>query len=459
MSTVFVINKNFFLKIIFTVAFFGKKCYTECTMSLFSLEQYRGKRVCVALSGGADSVCLLHHFFCGAQENAITLTALTCEHGIRGAQSLADLRFAEELCARWNVPLFIFRRDVPSFAAQHKIGLEEAGRMFRRECFDAVLKEGKADLIATAHHRDDYAETVLFRLARGTSLAGMKVFSEQYARPLLNVGRAEIRTYLAEHGLKYTEDASNEDTAYTRNALRHTVLPRLEACVAGAKRNLVAFARLAAKDDDYLQSLAAAALRGEEVLRLVADLPDPIFYRAAVLALKRMGAECDYTQALLGEIAALRALQSGKKICLPNGIMAIREQDEIVFYRPRQIPNGEIPFACGTFLFGDYAVTAGEGVCEEGLRFDWDAVPCGSVIRARREGDVITPFSGQKKTLKKYLTDKKIPARIGRGLPLLAYENEILAVIGLEISDAVKLTEKTVRHGYLVCRDHTIEPL
>lgn len=427
-------------------------------MSLFSLEPFRNRRVCVALSGGADSVCLLHHFFRGAAQYAITLSALTCEHGIRGEQSLGDLKFVEELCARWNIPLTVFRRDVPSFAALNKIGLEEAGRIFRRECFETVLREGKADLIATAHHDDDYAETVLFRLARGTSLAGMKVFTEKYARPLQGVGRAEINAYLAEYGLNYVEDASNTDTAYTRNALRHEVLPLLERCVPGAKRNLVSFARLAAKDDEYLQSLAAAALPAEGRPRIAVDLPDPIFYRAVVLALKRLGAERDYTQALLDEIAALRDLQSGRKICLPQGIEAVREHGEIVFCRPQEEPS-ELAFTRGTVRFGDYMVTAGEGICEEGLRFDWDAVPQGSVIRTRREGDEFTPYGGKRKTLKKYLTDRKIPARIGHGLPLLAHGNEILAVMGVEISDTIKITAKTVRQGYLVCRDHTIQLL
>lgn len=446
------------MKIIFPVAFFPEKCYTECTMSLFSLEEYRNRRVCVAFSGGADSVCLLHHFYSGAAQYAITLTALTCEHGIRGEQSLADLRFAEELCARWKIPLAVFRRDIPAYAARHKIGLEEAGRIFRHECFETVLREGNADLIATAHHRDDYAETVLFRLARGTSLAGMKVFSEKYARPLLHAGRAEIESYLAEHGLDFVEDASNADTSYTRNALRHEVLPLLERCVPGAKRNLTAFARLAAQDDEYLQRLAAAALPAEGLPQIAVDLPDPIFYRAAVQALKRLGAERDYTQALLDEIAALRNLQSGRRICLPQGIEAIREHGMIVFCRPRR-GNQECAFACGTFCFGDYTVTVGEGTNEEGLRFDPDAVPPDSVVRTRREGDVFTPFGGRSKTLKKYLTDQKIPARIGHGLPLLAHGNEILAVIGVEISDLIKITAKTVRQGYLVCCDHTIQPL
>lgn len=432
--------------------------YLYYSMSLFDLTPYRNKRVCVALSGGADSVCLLHSFLSGAAQNNITVTALTCEHGIRGDRSLSDLRFVQTLCAQWNVPLFVFRCDVPAYAKEHKLGLEEAGREFRRECFERILEEGKADVVATAHHRDDYAETVLFRLARGTSLAGMKVFSERYARPLLSVGRAEIDAYLQEHRLKHVEDESNADTAYARNAIRCEILPRLEKTVAGARSNLVSFARLAARDDEYLQSLATATLTGTDEPRLSAHLPDPLFYRAVIIALKRFGIERDYTQSLLNEIASLRNLQSGKKICLPQGVMAYREGEDIVFCAERTVSDCN-PFACGTVRLGDYSVTVGEGICEGGLRFDLGALPCGCELRTRREGDVFTPYGGGTKTLKKFLTDKKIPARIGRLLPLVACGNEIFAVCGWEISDKIKITETTTRQGYIVCRDEKIQTL
>ena len=421
-------------------------------MILFDLEPFRGKRVCVALSGGVDSVCLLHQFYENAAAYSIVLSALSCEHGIRGERSLSDLQFVKNLCKNWNVPLFEFRRDVPAYAAQHKLGLEEAGRVFRRECFQKILQEGQADIVATAHHKDDYAETVLFRLCRGTSLAGLKVFSEEFARPLQDVSRMQIEAYAAQHNLPFVTDETNSDTAYTRNALRHEVLPLLEKIIPGARDNLVAFARSASADDDYLQSLARAALQkktdGETAIS--ATLPDPVFYRAVVLALKELGVTRDYTAALLGEVASLKNLQSGKRICLPQNAAAIREHDNIVFYRST-VSREEIPFLCGTVEFNGYSLTVGEGVINEGLRFDFEKLPKDCTLRTRREGDVFTPFAGAKKTLKKFLTDKKIPARIGRTLPLLAVGNEVLAVCGVEISDKIKITEETKRQGFIVC--------
>lgn len=420
-------------------------------MSLFSLEQFQNKRVCVAVSGGVDSVCLLHNFAAGALRFGITLSAVTCEHGIRGEQSLSDLEFVKNLCAEWGVPLFIYQKDIPAFAAERKIGLEEAGRLFRRECFYKILDEGKADILATAHHKDDYAETVLFRLARGTSLAGMRVFTEKFARPLLNVSRMQIEAYAREHSLPHVTDESNADSAYTRNAIRNEILPLLEKHVAGARDNFVSFARLAAADDEYLQSLALSAVQNAGGDRVPVDLPDPVFYRAVVILLKRLGIARDYTGALLEEISSLRALQSGKKICLPQGATAVREHGDIVFCRTEEI-NEEKPFSLGMHMFGEYELTFSEIGTDGALRCDADLIPPQSVIRTRREGDVFTPFAGHKKTLKKYLTDKKIPARIGRTLPLLANGNEILAVCGVEIADGIKITDKTKRRMFLTCR-------
>ena len=426
-------------------------CYNYFDMALFSLSEYRGKRVCVALSGGADSVCLLHHFYVGAREYGISLSAVTCEHGIRGERSLSDLRFVQALCKEWGISLAVFRKDVPAYAAARKMGLEEAGREFRRACFDEMLASGSIDVLATAHHRDDFAETVLFRLARGTSLAGLKVFSDRYARPLLHVSRAEIMAYVRENGLSFAEDESNGDVAYARNALRHNVLPLLEQAVPGARENLTAFAERAALDDAYLQSLAKNALQGDNEPRMRCDLPDPVFYRAAVLALKRCGIERDYTQPLLDEIKKLCTLQNGRRICLPQGVTAVRERDEIVFCRGEQSACS-LPFALGQFDFNGYSVTVKEGACEDGLRCDLDAFPADCEIRTRREGDVIKPYKGGTKSLKKFLTDKKIPAREGRALPVIAKGNTVFAVLGVEISDAVKVTEGTKRQGVLLCR-------
>lgn len=424
-------------------------------MKLFGLQPYAGKRVCVALSGGRDSVALLHYFRESAGAYGISLSALTCEHGLRGEASLADLAFVERLCAQWEVPLRVFRADVARLARERREGVEEAGRNWRYACFREVLAAGEADLVATAHHRDDYAETVLFRLARGTALAGMDVFPAQpgIVRPLLQVPRAAIDAYIAENGLAFSEDASNADERFARNRLRRTVLPALEEAVPGAAEHLVAFAERAKADEAYLAALAKEAVVMEEggAFRVPLGLPDPLFFRACLFAMKGCGILRDYTQAHLQEIAGLRALQSGRRAALPNGVWAAREQQTVVFYTKDDASDPqtseEAPFAVGTFREG--ALTVGEGEHAHALAVDLDAFPAGCVVRTRREGDLFTPFGGARKTLKKFLTDRKISARTGKKLPVIAKGSEIYAVCGAEISERVRITAHTVRRGYL----------
>ena len=126
------------------------------------LRDFSGKTICVAVSGGADSVALLHYLKNLQTEYRYGLCALHCEHGIRGAESVEDMQFVQRLCKAWDIPLFVFVEDCPLRAKREKTSLETAARNFRREKYDALLCEGKADCIATAHHSGDEAETVLF---------------------------------------------------------------------------------------------------------------------------------------------------------------------------------------------------------------------------------------------------------------------------------------------------------
>lgn len=352
------------------------------------------------------------------------------------------MRFCQALCQKWEIPLRVERVDLPALARARKMGLEEAGRAVRYEIFARLLSEGACDLVATAHNRNDVAETLLFRLARGTSLSGMRAISERNGiiRPLISVPRSAIEAYLAENALPHVEDATNSDERYTRNFIRSSVLPAFEKIYPNASKHLTEFSALAATDDEYLYALAKEQIKGEGgALRISAALPAPLFDRAALLC---MGLEKDYTQAHIKEISKLRALGSGKKISLPKGLEAAREYEDIVFYRPKP------PMEERSFL-PEYGEMISESPFSEGgLVADLDAFPKDCVVRTRREGDFILPFGGGKKKLKKFLTGKKISARVGKELPLIACGSEILVVLGVEISDKVKVTEKTVRRGY-----------
>ena len=456
-------------------------------MELFSLAPYRGFSLAVAVSGGRDSVALLHYLHKNAEEAHISLSALTCCHGIRPSAE-ADAAFVEELCKAWGVPLTVFRADVPARAKQSGRNLEEEGRMFRRECYQTML-DGGADAVLTAHHRDDYAETVLFRLARGTSLRGLDVFPAQNGllRPLLGVTRARIDEYIQENALLFREDETNADVAFSRNRIRHEVLPALERAVPGAKENLVRFAERAVRDDAFLQELALREVRGEGEKRVFVSLPEPVFFRACVAAMKALGLTRDYTESNLQELKKLAAAQAGRFTRLPCGITVYREGADLVFlpqeegaeeaHKARELPfflgrkeafGGVLEVGEGDFGAGGQTKTTGEPTkttgeppflrgeppelpkaCGRVLKVDLAAVPEGAVWRTRREGDTFLPCNGHQKSLKKFLTEKKIPARVGRELPVLAKGSEVLCIAGVELSERIKRTQKTVRAGLI----------
>ena len=456
-------------------------------MELFSLAPYRGFSLAVAVSGGRDSVALLHYLHKNAEEAHISLSALTCCHGIRPSAE-ADAAFVEELCKAWGVPLTVFCADVPARAKQSGRNLEEEGRMFRRECYQTML-DGGADAVLTAHHRDDYAETVLFRLARGTSLQGLNVFPAQKGllRPLLGVTRARIDEYIQENALPFREDETNADVALSRNRIRHEVLPALERAVPGAKENLVRFAERAVRDDAFLGALALREVRGEGEKRVSIDLPEPVFFRACLAAMKALGLTRDYTESNLQELKKLAAAQAGRFTRLPCGITVYREGADLVFlpqeegaeeaHKARELPFflgrkeafggvlevGEDGFGAGgqTKTTGEPTKTTGEPpflrgeppelpkACGRVLKVDLAAVPEGAVWRTRREGDTFLPCNGHQKSLKKFLTERKIPARVGRELPVLAEGSEVLCIAGVELSERIKRTPNTVRAGLI----------
>jgi tRNA(Ile)-lysidine synthase len=192
----------------------------------------RGHKVGVAVSGGADSVCLLHVLMELAPRWALRLRVLHLDHRLRGEESREDAVFVREMAVRLGLEADIEETDVGRLRAESGGNLEEAARAARREFFLKCLNAGLVDRVALGHTRSDQAETVLFRLLRGCGTRGLAgilpVTSERFVRPLLGVDRAETEQYLRSRGIPWREDSSNSDPAYARNRIRHELLPALE---------------------------------------------------------------------------------------------------------------------------------------------------------------------------------------------------------------------------------------
>ncbi len=433
---------------------------------MFSWKEYRGKRICVAVSGGEDSVALLHYLKTREAAEGYTLFAVHCEHGIRGEESLKDMRFVVDLCEKLNVPLYTFSGNCPQRAEREKVSLETAARNFRRESFASLINENKVDFIATAHHQNDEAETVLFRIARGASLTGMVAIKEKsgyYIRPFLQWSKREISQYISECGLSFRLDKTNLQTDATRNKIRLEILPKLEEAVGGAVGNIARFATLAAEDDELLYALSEKLLVEERgVVTVAFSDKKPLFTRACLSAMKSLGVVKDYERSHLNGLFVLQNSERGASLSLPQGLRAEKTEKGIAFFYPTEekflSKPEETPFTLQGFDGGRYEVSVSfvppkivDGEWKT-LKIDGDKLPNTAKFRFRKKGDEIQSFGGRK-TLKKFFNEKKIPPKERDFLPLIADEGgEVYAVCGVELSQRIKLDETTRRVLYITIR-------
>ena len=214
------------------------------------------------VSGGADSVALLH-LLAHWPTPGLTLTAVHVHHGLRGETARRDMTFVETLCAEWGIPYVGLFADVPALAKASGMGTEEAGRCERYRFFEETRLQMGADYVVTAHTASDQAETVLMHLIRGCGtdgLAGIPPVRGCIRRPLLCCSREEVERYCAEQGLVFMTDETNADPRYTRNRIRHQVLPLLRQINPATDEALCRLATHSGEDSHYLSSLARTAV-------------------------------------------------------------------------------------------------------------------------------------------------------------------------------------------------------
>ena len=253
-----------------------------------TIERYRmfarGQRVGVAVSGGADSVCLLHVLLELAPRWELRLSILHVDHRLRGGESEADARFVRELGAGLGLEVLCQEADVRSISSEAGDNLEQAARRVRQGFFLGLIQSGLVDRVALGHTRSDQAETVLFRFLRGAGTAGLAgirpVTAEGLVRPLIEVGRAEVVQFLRERGIAWRDDSSNQDRSFARNRIRHELLPALERdwnpALAGI---LEGVAKVARDEEDYWRAVVDEMTEGNLLER-----PPAVLFRADWLA-------------------------------------------------------------------------------------------------------------------------------------------------------------------------------
>lgn len=398
-----------------------------------------GKILC-AVSGGADSMCLLHMIY----SRGLEVVAAHYEHGIRGEEALRDAGFVEEWCREKSIECIVGHGDVPSYAAAHGLGTEEAARELRYRFLEETAARLNCKYIATAHNADDNVETVIFNLARGGGSLGLKGIPRsrgRFIRPLLDVSRREIEGYLEENSIPHVEDSTNASDDYSRNLIRHQVSPVLRKINPELHLAVARSSKLLEEDEDCLSSLAEEFIRehydGESLpLKELAQLHRALASRAIRrLCRERLSYEHVQQALKLLEGSELKYLDlPGQRLRREQGRLFFREP-EIISLPDRELRAGEwtaVP-ELGLELLAEYGDKSGEvnGLFKT-CRLKCENISSSLYCTGRKDGDRLRPAGrGCTKSLKSLFNEAGYTqARRSRSL-VLRDDKGILAVLGL----------------------------
>lgn len=439
-----------------------------------------GDGVLVGLSGGADSVCLLHLLWCLKEEMGLSLRALHVHHGLRGEEADRDAQFSRRLCERLQIPFQEERIQAEEEARKQGISVEEAGRLARyrllgKEAERWEKEDGLSVHIAVAHHGNDNAETILHHLLRGSGLKGLGGIPPvrgRIIRPLLWAEKDRISAYLRKNELSWEEDSSNQENDYTRNRIRNELIPLAvrEINTQAVSHILRAGERIRQADqyfeqqaEDWLseygtlydgsQTVSGKVFSGKMreyrldlmALRKEAEILKGYLIRGALTALS-----CplkDLTALHVEEILSLAEKETGKQVMLPYGILARREYNELVLQagsvsEDRKTEQKTALAVWKTRIFS--CENPGEFPKNQYTKwFDYDKIKDTISLRTRRQGDYITLSGGGRKTVKSYMIDAKIPQKKRDQILLLAEGSHVLWIAGYRISEYYKVTAQT----------------
>lgn len=439
-----------------------------------------GDSVLIGVSGGADSVCLLHILNQLKQELEITVSVAHIHHGIRGKEADRDAELVRKLCKKLKVPYFLRKISVPEFAKEEGLSEEMAGRILRYRCFRELCSANGITRIATAHHRNDQAETVLMRVLRGAGIDGLSGIryarQDGVVRPLLDITRDEIEYYCTENNLEYCTDTTNESEQYVRNRIRKQLLPELEKFNPNVVTALSNLAKNMAEDGDFLRDYAKRLYR-----RLGSPLPNrrPVVLEIESLRLLEpsiqvrllklaaedaMGKDYKTERKHLESVLELLEKQTGTKVVLPEGLVVSVGYGWLTFEKQSDGENGLFFEAIRVEPEESYSVPGGTislTVAEPGMPLksnqwilDYDKVKDFKLeLRTRRDGDKIAVYKdGKERKLKSFLIDEKIPQGDRDKLILLCSEDKVLAVPPYRIAEPYKIDSNT-KKGLVVTYD------
>ena len=439
-----------------------------------------------AVSGGADSTALLYAMHALKAENILSadLVCVHINHQLRGADADVDEDFVIAQARDLNLPITTKRVDVRGFARKNKLSIETAARQVRIDTLLNIAKAGNCNSIATAHHKNDNAETILHRLVRGTGFRGLagiwptRLFADdiRFIRPLLSVTRNEIIEYLKKRNLKWRRDHTNADCTYTRNFIRHRLLPALQqdctgslveqlsTLAASARKFYTGVCNCAQKAWPKLTDCSANELKLN--LQMFLTHPVPVKVELVRRSLTAIGCgQRDLTRLHFKKILRLAEQNiGGRKIELPAGFVVRKEYGNLIFARPEKtshhdelIRNSTRLQVPGKTKFGRFLIQAAtleaDGSRIEKFKtkknnciesFDWDKVKLPLMVRSRKAGDRFWPLGLEaEKKIGKFLTAAKVPHHLRRKLLVIEDSEKIIWLWPVRIGEQAKITDDT----------------
>jgi tRNA(Ile)-lysidine synthase len=414
----------------------------------------KGQVIGVGVSGGSDSMALVHYLSTLQDELDCEIVAIHVDHSIR-EESREEADFVIRKCKEMGIRAYKFKIDAPKLAKERNESLETAARTGRYEVFESLIKRDVIDVVALAHHQSDQVETILMHIFRGSGVAGARgmepIRDKKYIRPMLNTTKKAIIDYVNYNGIDYVTDQSNFDNAYNRNYLRNKLMPEILERWPGAEQAIINFGKAVTEDDNYINTHIhddAVIYENKKAFIPVSYLMyhSSVASRMIIKSLKKIGLVKDFEKKHIDMIKELAHGTNGQKIALPCNVTAIKEYDYVTLLNTtKEVVKFDAEFKCGDFevpTLGRLVVKRVKDFTPERavLFIDYRKVPKTARWRFRQDGDVFTKFGGGTKKLASYLIDRKVPARLRNYLPVLADGNEILVVAGVEISEKVKMT-------------------
>lgn len=424
-------------------------------------------RVVVALSGGIDSVALVSLLCELNQENRLTVSLypMYVHHGLRDDAD-DDIVVCKALCESLGLSLHVEWVKVNDYVNKHQVSVEDAARQLRYAALADYSKSVSGTVIAVAHHKEDQAETVLHRMIRGAGtkgLGGMAPKVNNIVRPLLQTRKETLTGYVKSRGLSFVTDSTNFENIYTRNRIRHDLIPMLKNQFnENIVENLVTLSELFREEEEYLQSLTEKNFQEvcseqwegyASIDAAILDYPRALSRRLIRKAIEVVkGDLLDIQFHHIENILGMKELQSGRVVHIHKTVYVKKEYDKLVFYKPTtekttgfsytldtQVNKGyiqEVKLAFSVKIldyeqFVNYKDSFKNTEKVYTKCFDYDKIKANLVLRSRRLGDIIHIHSdGRKKSIKKFFIDEKVPGSRRDNIPLLADGNNVLWIVG-----------------------------